>query len=160
MKRKKLPPPPARKGLSPLLDLEAMGENISQARRRIRINQFRLAELVGVHPNYVSQLECGRKEPSLSLLARIRDALGLTWEELFLRDGEPTGAANGRKIEEFERRQLLRGAERLSPDERSAFVNLLILIAKRDPEPAAAKGGKTKKSAAAAPVVRLPRRIR
>lgn len=152
MRKKMVPSLPVKKTAVPALDLASIGENIARARKRLRLNQYQLAETVGVHPNYVSQLECGRKEPSLSLLARTREALCLSWEEIFRSAGEQADNGNGRKIEEFERRRMLRAAEQIKPEERDSLLHVMELFAKRLKE--------TSVGAAASPAKRGPGRKR
>jgi transcriptional regulator with XRE-family HTH domain len=59
-----------------------LGKNIKTLRKRLGYTQFQLAELIGIHPNYISQIERCEKEPSLKILLRMRDVLEAGWADL------------------------------------------------------------------------------
>ncbi len=107
------------------IDLKTLGRNIGLTRRRMRMTQFEFAEHVSVHPNYVSQLERGRKEPSLNLLNRIRETLDLTWAELFAPEEK---GRNGKKNGAADRRRLMACVEKLDPRSLNALVNFLSAV--------------------------------
>lgn len=51
--------------------------NIKEARKKSGLKQAELAKLVGVSENYITQIETGRKKPSLGLIDAISDALSV-----------------------------------------------------------------------------------
>lgn len=55
---------------------------IKAARKAKNIKQWQLALEVGVHLQYISQIERGIKEPSLALLTKIAKVLGVNRGEL------------------------------------------------------------------------------
>ncbi|HYB90440.1 MAG TPA: helix-turn-helix transcriptional regulator [Candidatus Binataceae bacterium] len=57
---------------------------IKQQRAALSLTQRELARKLGVKASHVAYLENGRRRPSLSLVARIADTLGLDKQELFL----------------------------------------------------------------------------
>ena len=63
--------------------LIALGEQIRAARQEKKLSQLALAILSGVSKSYLSDLENGRRNPSVLLLARIADALGVPLGDLF-----------------------------------------------------------------------------
>jgi transcriptional regulator with XRE-family HTH domain len=79
--------------------LEALGAFIRAQRLASRLSLRDLADRTGVSNAYLSQLERGRHEPSLSVLKAISEALGVPLESLLARagvlDGEPPPAARG-----------------------------------------------------------------
>jgi len=109
------------------IDLKSLGRNIGLTRRRMRMTQFEFAEHVSVHPNYVSQLERGRKEPSLNLLNRIRETLDLSWAELFAAEEK---GRNGKKNSavDADRRRLMTCVEKLDPRSLTALVNFVSAV--------------------------------
>lgn len=75
--------------------LEALGSLLRSRRAAAELSLRELAELTNVSNAYLSQLERGRHEPSLSVLRSIASALGLPLESLLVEagllecDGEP-----------------------------------------------------------------------
>lgn len=60
---------------------QSFGSALRQARRVHGSTQERLAEAVGVDRTYISMLERGVNQPSLSVFLRLADALGVAPEE-------------------------------------------------------------------------------
>jgi len=75
--------------------LEALGSLLRSQRAAAELSLRELAELTNVSNAYLSQLERGQHEPSLSVLRSIASALGVPLESLLMRagmlerDGEP-----------------------------------------------------------------------
>jgi transcriptional regulator with XRE-family HTH domain len=61
-----------------------LGELLRTRREALRLTQRSLAQKLGVEASYVAFLEGGRRKPSLKLVARIADTLGLDREELLV----------------------------------------------------------------------------
>jgi transcriptional regulator with XRE-family HTH domain len=57
--------------------MPTVGENIRYFREQIGMTQMALARAVGVAPPYVSQLEAGVRDPSLSVARKVAAALGV-----------------------------------------------------------------------------------
>ncbi|WP_085537239.1 helix-turn-helix domain-containing protein [Massilibacteroides vaginae] len=54
------------------------GQIIEDARKKAKMTQSELAELVGTNKSYISRVETGRTEPKVSTFFRIISALGLS----------------------------------------------------------------------------------
>lgn len=63
----------------------AFGAVLREQRNQQKLTQERLAETAGVSAYYVILLEGGKRQPSLSVLFRLADALGTTPDELVRR---------------------------------------------------------------------------
>ncbi len=59
------------------------GAAVRQHRMLVRISQEELAERAGKDRTYVSGIERGRRNPSLSVMQNISDALGVDLDVLF-----------------------------------------------------------------------------
>jgi transcriptional regulator with XRE-family HTH domain len=59
------------------------GDRIRRLRREKGLSQEQLAELSGLHTNYVGQVERGEKNLTLETLEKIVAGLDITFEELF-----------------------------------------------------------------------------
>ena len=60
-----------------------VGLRIRQLRKNKGLSIEELANLAGVHPNYLSEAECGKKNFSLTTVEKIAKALGAAVSELF-----------------------------------------------------------------------------
>lgn len=77
---------PAKSGPFPVMDLRLrVGLNVQNARRDRGLSQEELAARADVNQSYLSDIERGRRNPSLLVLARIAGALGVDVEELVRR---------------------------------------------------------------------------
>ncbi len=63
--------------------MDAIGTRLRRLRHSQHLSQRRLAQLAGVSNASVSLIESGRSDPSLGLLKRILDALGVSFAEFF-----------------------------------------------------------------------------
>lgn len=57
------------------LDFKAIGLKIKERRRMLGITQEFVANQLDVNPSHISNIECGRANPSLTALVRIADIL-------------------------------------------------------------------------------------
>ena len=64
-----------------------MGERIAQLRRRQGLSQAKLACALGLSTSTIAMYEQGRREPSVSILIALADALGVTID--YLLTGQP-----------------------------------------------------------------------
>ncbi|OQY67167.1 hypothetical protein B6D29_02220 [Microgenomates bacterium UTCPR1] len=62
--------------------IKKFGENLQKIRRQKGISQEKLAATVGVHRTYIALLEQGDRNPSLRIIYRIAQALGVKSGEL------------------------------------------------------------------------------
>ena len=63
---------------------QTLGQVLKQQRVALDLTQRELAHRLGVKASHIAYLEAGRRRPSLSLLSRLADVLGLKKELLFL----------------------------------------------------------------------------
>ena len=59
------------------------GKNVLRLRRAKNLTQEALAETVGLSTRYTQSIEAGEYFPALPTLAKVKVALGATWDELF-----------------------------------------------------------------------------
>ncbi len=72
-----------RYGLRSVSDLNRhVGEKIRQERNKKKITQETLSEMAGLSQNFISQLESGRKTPSLFTILKISRALSVSLSRL------------------------------------------------------------------------------
>lgn len=57
--------------------MSSIGQQIKERRKSLRVTQRQLAELSGVGINTLTKIERGEANPSLRILERILDTLGL-----------------------------------------------------------------------------------
>lgn len=62
---------------------QEIGRRIKELRKQRKIPQERLAEMIGISPNYLSALERGAYNIKLDLLVQIIDCLDITADDLF-----------------------------------------------------------------------------
>jgi transcriptional regulator with XRE-family HTH domain len=60
-----------------------LGDMIQRRRMEMGMTQRQLAKAVGVKPSHIGYLEHGRRRPSLSLVTRLANILGLEKRKLF-----------------------------------------------------------------------------
>ena len=65
-----------------MIDTNLVGRRIAEARRKVGITQYALADRVGVTAQAVSKWEQGRSCPDIAILDEIADALGISLFEL------------------------------------------------------------------------------
>lgn len=57
------------------LDFKAIGLKIKERRQELGITQEHIANMLDVNPSHVSNIECGRANPSLTALIKIANTL-------------------------------------------------------------------------------------
>ena len=63
------------------------GQKIKTLLEQKGLDQQTFAELVGVHPSAICFFIKGYKSPSVAVLKRIADALGVTMDDLVVKEG-------------------------------------------------------------------------
>ena len=58
------------------------GEKVRSLRKQINISQEELAFRAGLHKNYVSDVECGRRNVSLKAIEQFAEGLDVSLKEL------------------------------------------------------------------------------
>jgi transcriptional regulator with XRE-family HTH domain len=64
---------------------ERVGLNLQRLRREKGLSQEELADLAGIHQTYLSGVERGKRNPTVTVLHRIAEALGADIEDLVSR---------------------------------------------------------------------------
>jgi transcriptional regulator with XRE-family HTH domain len=59
------------------MELLQIGEIIKERRNSLRINQLNLAEMAGISKNTLYKIERGQANPTIEVLKKIADILGL-----------------------------------------------------------------------------------
>jgi transcriptional regulator with XRE-family HTH domain len=67
--------------------LLGLGNVLREARAERRVSQEELGLRTGVHRNYIGGIERGERNPSVTTIATLAEALGLKLSELFARAG-------------------------------------------------------------------------
>lgn len=62
--------------------LKILGKRIAQARIEKKLSQEKLAELSGLHKNYIGSIERAEKNPTIVVLNRIANALNISLADL------------------------------------------------------------------------------
>jgi transcriptional regulator with XRE-family HTH domain len=61
-----------------------LGPVVKEAREGARMSQRELAAAIGVKASHIAYIENGRRKPSISLLTRLRETLGLDGKEILI----------------------------------------------------------------------------
>ena len=64
------------------MNKKTLGAVVKEGRDALRLTQRGLAEIVGVKASHIAYIENGHRNPSLALLRRLADGLGLNRKEL------------------------------------------------------------------------------
>lgn len=62
---------------------KSFGERIKHFRKQKGWNQLEMALELGIHPNELSNIECGRRNPTLKTVFKIARALNVDVKNLF-----------------------------------------------------------------------------
>jgi transcriptional regulator with XRE-family HTH domain len=62
--------------------LKRIGHNISRLRKQLNLSQIDLAVAVGVTRSYLSEIENGKRNPTIMLLQNIATVLSVSLEDL------------------------------------------------------------------------------
>lgn len=63
--------------------LDLFGRRLRQFRTQQNLTQEALAKKIGLHPNYISDVENGRRNISLRLVAKLATGLGVNIKDFF-----------------------------------------------------------------------------
>jgi len=69
-------------GLARVEPAVAFGRVLKRLRKEKGVTQERLAQESGYHTTYISQIECGKKNPTLQTLFRIAEALEILPQDI------------------------------------------------------------------------------
>lgn len=99
------------------MDRISMGKRIREARIRKGYTQLTLAEKAGIGEMYISEIERGKKMPSMNLFVKIISALDIS-ADYVLRDEIPTG-------KDFIYEEVAELLDGLTPKQRRGAVDIL-----------------------------------
>lgn len=105
------------------LDPTIIKTRITTAREALGLKQGQLAELAGVTPSAISQIENGLRVPSIPVLDRIASVLKVSLDYL-------TGKSEEPKAQTLRATQLYRDLESLSEGDQKLIQNQIELIKK------------------------------
>ena len=74
---------------------DVIRDNIKALRKQLGWSQELLAEKTGVSAPYITQIEAGKRTPSLDIVEKLAIALGVEYKALFETQGEDKKAAEG-----------------------------------------------------------------
>jgi len=109
------------------LDMTVLAERLKTLREQRKLNQTRLAELIGVSPRVYNRWENGVATPHFDTVVRIADILGVSLDTLAGRDdaGDETAIRNPKLHELYKRVDELPDA-----DQQALIVLLDSLVAR------------------------------
>lgn len=64
-------------------DAKKLGENLKKIRTRKNVTQVEIAKILGIDRSFVSNIENGKNNPTLSTIANLAKALKVPVDELF-----------------------------------------------------------------------------
>ena len=64
-------------------EAQKLGENLNRIRTEKGISQSDIAKTLGVSRGFVSNIENGKRNPTLATITRLAQAVGVPTEELF-----------------------------------------------------------------------------
>lgn len=64
-------------------DAKKLGENLKKIRNRENITQIEIASILGVDRSFISNIENGKNNPTLSTITSLAEALKVSIGELF-----------------------------------------------------------------------------
>jgi transcriptional regulator with XRE-family HTH domain len=100
--------------------LRGLGEFIKSQRRLNQLSQRQLARLADLSDTYMSQLERGRHEPSISVLRSLAKSLGIRADQLIL-----FAAGVPMENDPMSTEDAIRGDQRLTASQRTALLAVL-----------------------------------
>jgi transcriptional regulator with XRE-family HTH domain len=117
---------------------KTLGDVVRGARAELAITQRELAARVRVKASHIAYLEGNKRKPSLSLIVRLANALGLNQRELLFLShpeakalvGEPRGRATSRPHDAWRRfasNRRLRRRHRITPKELRVLKQISLL---------------------------------
>jgi len=98
-----------------------IGGRIKRFRESMGWTKTRLAQMSGVSQSFISDIESGKKTPTVEVLGRICDALGITLADFFSSDRQA----------DLTDTRLIKAINKLSPGEREALIRYIEETLKR-----------------------------
>lgn len=110
------------------IDREKLRSRITAARGTAGLNQAKLAELAGITPSAISQIEKGDRIPSLPVLKRIAQTLNVSVNYLM---GETDESEIEDILQNGEVKQFFRDYESLSVNDKEQVAMMIELLKKK-----------------------------
>ena len=101
------------------LDLKEIGARIRSERERYGLTREEIAEIIGLSPFFIGQIERGESKISLSVLSKIINTLKIDANELFW--GTDTHTSESQQLDN----QIALYAKQLSIDKKHIVLNLM-----------------------------------
>ena len=88
------------------------------------LTQEQLAERVDIHPTYISRIESGKKLPTLIIICKLADALGLNAYELLMDEVRASSY-------EYKKKKLISMVNETKSTEVDTYMDLLNVLRKK-----------------------------
>ncbi|MDE5754883.1 MAG: helix-turn-helix domain-containing protein [Oscillospiraceae bacterium] len=98
-----------------------IGEKLRSIRQSKNITIYRLSMTTGISQNHISGVELGNRQPTVDILLRLIEPLGITPAEFFNEDNTPMELTENEK-------KLIENYRRLPNEKAEALLNLIQLI--------------------------------
>jgi len=108
------------------VDYQKLGNRIKESRQEKGITREKLAEIVGISPMYLGQLERGERRGGINNFIEIANALELSLDYLFFNEIQ-TATIKDKQILQ----KINETIESLSNDKKTLFLNIVLDIAAR-----------------------------
>lgn len=82
-----------------MLNSTEIGERLYRERKKLNLNRDRLAEMVGLTPYYIGQIERGNRKMSLETLVKLSDCLHTSLD--YLIKGQKNAPASASELQEL-----------------------------------------------------------
>ena len=100
-------------------------EHLKHIRDSKDLSQGDLAKRAGLQPAAISHFETGERKPSFDNLIKLADALGVSMDYLFGRNGDQVSTAYGKLLDDF---------QRLPPKDQEVVQDLVQVMLKKNPK--------------------------
>jgi transcriptional regulator with XRE-family HTH domain len=107
--------------------MKIFASNMKKYRKKRQFSQMQLAELLNTTTSYIGEIEISRKKPSLDMVEKIADVLGIEPFRLFLENKDEENESGENSLDD-------NCLERLSTSERQNLTKRLITLISNDVE--------------------------
>ena len=101
------------------MDYISIGKRIAKIRKKKKITQESLAEMLDSSSTYISNIERAAKQPSLSMLVRIANILEISLDYLVL-----DNYSNDKMKDSIEMQEIVTKLRRLSNNNKSIYLDI------------------------------------
>lgn len=108
------------------LDFDRIGKKIRRRRLGLQITQEALADSLDVNPSHISNIECGRVKPSLTMLVQIAEILQCSVDAFLGEEYAPFRKETGSALTESE--QMSARLLELSPEKRVQLLRIMEVL--------------------------------